>query len=199
MQLCLYPGLFGRANHEFKPLYSLPLLGSLFPAGTLPPLTFSLEGCSQGWEGKQGPVTASWELGQCQLRSKRSKGRQKNPIPGSPGLSTCPRHVPPQRVNARISSALRGNVKVSCGVPAHPACTWTSRQPALPAGMPSCLTPGTKCSPSNTRALGCHGRGCQLAGHPLLVTGGTLSLNHPGHPYSVHLAPCPPHLSLPLS
>lgn len=89
--------------------------------------------------------------------------------------------------------------EVNCSVPAHPACTWPSFWAALPAGKPPCLTTRIKGSPSSTCALGWHGRGCQLAGQPLLVTGGTLSLNHPGHPYSVHLAPCPSHLELPLS
>lgn len=86
--------------------------------------------------------------------------------------------------------------EVSCSRPAHPTCTWTSFWATLPAGKASCLTTRIKCSSSNTCALGWHGRSCQLAGQPLLMTGGTL--NHPGHPYSVHLTPCPPHLELPL-
>lgn len=78
-------------------------------------------------------------------------------------------------------------------------CTWTRFWAALSASKPDCLSTRIKCSPSDTCALGWHGRGCQLAGQPLPVTGGTLSVNHAGHPYSVHLAPCPPHLEQPVS
>lgn len=123
--------------------------------------------------------------------AKRARGGSKTHSGSSPGLSICPCHV------SMLTSPQ--HCEVSCSVPAHPACTWTSFWAALPAGKPSCLTTRIKCSPSNTCALGWHGRSCQLAGQPLLVTGGTSSLNHPGHPHSVHLAPCPPHLELPLS
>lgn len=143
-------------------------------------------------------------LGQCQLshsqqraavrdegkaRSYTAKGARggTKTLPGwSPEPSTCPRHMPPQCVNAHISSALWGR----CSMPAHPDGAWTSLQAALPAGMPSYLTTGTKCLPSNTLALGCHGRDCQLDIH-CLWQGGMLSLNHPGHPVQWTWHPVP--------
>lgn len=65
-----------------------------------------------------------------------------------------------------------------------------SLQAAVPAGMPCCLT--TKVLTLKHTCTGKSRQGCQLAGHPLLVTGDMLSLNHPRH--SVPLAPCPLHL-----
>lgn len=190
LQLCLCPQPFGHAKCEFKPPYYFCLLGPQFPAGTLPLLTLSAQGCSQGWREKRGPVTvlgtqavpAMWQKEQGEAE-KLIVGQVLGYQPAFAMLMlTSPRHC-----------------EVNCSVPAHPACTWPSFWAALPAGKPPCLTTRIKGSPSSTCALGWHGRGCQLAGQPLLVTGGTLSLNHPGHPYSVHLAPCPSHLELPLS
>lgn len=87
-----------------------------------------------------------------------ARGGRKTHYGSSSGLSTCPCHV-------SVLASPRHH-EVSCSVPAHPACTWTSFWAALPAGKPSCLTTRIKCSPSNTCASGWHGRGCQLAGQP---------------------------------
>lgn len=191
LQLCLCPQPFGHAKHEFKQPYYFCLLGSQFPAGTLPLLPLSAQGCRQRWRGREDLLLCPGNSGSASYVAEGERGGRKTHRGSSSGLSSCPCHV-------SVLASPR-HCGVSCSAPAHPACTWPSFRASLPAGKPSCLTTRIKCSPSNTCASGWHGRGCQLAGQPLLVTGGTLSLNHPGHPYSVHLAPCAPHLELPLS